>query len=82
VSRLAEPGHAVEEARKLAEQICLNAPVAVWESRAVVRAAAFEDDETLKEMTNKASAAIMGSEDLKEGLAAFIEKRAPVWKGR
>jgi len=54
----------------------------VWESRAVVRAAASEDDETLKKMTDDASRAIMGSEDLKEGLTAFIEKRAPQWKGR
>src|SRR5215203_2476082 len=64
VSRLAEPGRAVAEARALAEQICLNAPMAVWESRAVVRAAAYEDDETLKDMTNAAMATVMGSEDL------------------
>ena len=82
VSRLVEPGQAVAEARRLADQITLNGPVAVWESRAVVRAAASEDDETLKKMTDDASRAIMGSEDLKEGLTAFIEKRAPQWKGR
>src|SRR5262245_60644153 len=44
VSRLAEPGEAVTEARKLADQICLNAPLAIWESRKVVRAAASADD--------------------------------------
>ena len=82
VSRLVDPGQAVAEARRLADQITLNGPVAVWESRAVVRAAAYEDDETLKDMTNAAMATVMGSEDLKEGLTAFIEKRPPVWKGR
>ena len=82
VSRLVEPGEALAEARRLAEQITLCAPLAVWESRAVVRAAAYEDDETLKRMTNKAMGAVMGSEDLKEGLTAFIEKRAPQWTGR
>src|SRR5215203_5120777 len=64
VSRLAEPGQAVAEARRLAAKICENAPMAVWESRAVVRAAAYEDDETLKDMTNAAMATVMGSEDL------------------
>ena len=70
VSRLVEPGEAVDEARRLADQIAADAPLAVWESRAVVRAAAYEDDETLKRMTDQASmATVMGSEDLKEGLA-------------
>ena len=82
VNRLCEPGEALVTATALAEQITACAPLAVYESRRVVRAAASEDDETLKRMTNEATAAIMGSEDLKEGLTAFIEKRPPQWKGR
>ena len=47
-----------------------------------MRAAAAGTEDELKRMTDRASAAVMGSEDLKEGLTAFIEKRAPQWKGR
>ena len=50
--------------------------------RKVVLAAASEDDETLKKMTNDQFATVLQSEDTKEGLTAFIEKRAPQWKGR
>jgi enoyl-CoA hydratase len=81
VNRVVEPGNEVEEATKLAEQICAAAPLAVWASRKVVLASAYEDDETLKAMTNEQFAAILGSEDTKEGLTAFIEKRPPNWQG-
>ncbi|MEL6892682.1 MAG: enoyl-CoA hydratase-related protein [Actinomycetota bacterium] len=82
VSRLADDGAVMDEAHRLADQITACAPMAVWESRKVVRAAAYEDDETLIGMTNAAMGTVMSSEDIKEGLTAFIEKRAPEWKGR
>jgi enoyl-CoA hydratase len=82
VNRLVEPGQAVETATKLAEQICAAAPLAVWASRKVVLASAYEDDDTLKQMTNEAFAKILASEDTKEGLTAFIEKRQPSWKAK
>jgi enoyl-CoA hydratase len=82
VSRLVEPGQAVDEARRIAAQITKSAPLAVWQSRTVVRAAAYADDDELKRMTDEAMGVVQGSEDLKEGLLAFIEKREPNWKGR
>lgn len=82
ISRLVDPGQALDEALRLAEQITAAAPLAVWESRKIVLAAAYEDDDTLKRMTDEAFGRIMGSEDTKEGLAAFIEKRPPNWQGR
>ena len=82
VNRLVEPGEATAEALRLAAQITAAAPLAVWESRKVVLAAATEDDDTLKRMTDEAMGVVMRSEDIGEGLTAFIEKRPPQWKGR
>lgn len=83
VSRLTEPGEALAEAFRLADQITANAPLAIWESRRIVLAAeAAADDDTLKAMTDEAMGRIMRSEDLKEGLTAFVEKRPPNWTGR
>ncbi len=82
VNRLVEPGRAETEAFALAAKVCEAAPLAVWESRKVVLAADWADDEQLRSMTDAAMAAMMRSDDLKEGLTAFIEKRPPRWQGR
>ena len=82
VSRLVAPGEAMNEARKLAAQIATSAPLAVYASRQVVLAAAYQPDDELKKLTNSLFAQVMASEDTKEGLTAFIEKRTPNWTGK
>jgi enoyl-CoA hydratase/carnithine racemase len=72
----------MSEARKLAAQIATSAPLAVYASRQVVLAAAYQPDDELKKLTNTLFAQVMSSEDTKEGLTAFIEKRTPNWTGK
>jgi enoyl-CoA hydratase len=82
VNVLCEPGQAVEKARELAARIEANAPVAVRASRHVLLAAMTEDEDTGWRLSGEGMARAMGSEDFKEGLVAFIEKRPPNWTGR
>jgi len=82
LNRLVEPGQELDSALELAGRVCLAAPLAVWASRRVVLAAAYESEADLIEMTNHEFSKILGSEDTKEGLQAFIEKRPPRWTGQ
>ena len=82
VNVLCEEGQALEAAKKLAAQICENAPLAVRESRRIMLAATDQPDDVGWRMSGEGIVKMFQTEDFKEGLAAFVEKRAPRWKGR
>ena len=82
VNRLVDSDAVVTTAVELAGKIAASAPLAVWASRRVVLASAYASDDALIAMTNEEFGAILQSEDTKEGLTAFIEKRPPRWQGR
>ena len=82
VSRLVEPGDAQNEALRVARQIVAAAPLAVQASRSIVRSAAHDDDDTLRQTSRARLDELLTSEDAAEGLLAFAEKRPPRWQGR
>ena len=82
VNRLCEPAALIDTATALAEQITANAPLAVRASRQIVLDGMLAADDDAWRITNEAFAAVASSEDFGEGPRAFIEKRAPQWKGR
>jgi enoyl-CoA hydratase len=82
VNELTEPGGALSAALALATVITANAPIAVQQSLQALDALASADDADGWELTTKARKVIGQSEDAKEGVAAFFEKRPPTWSGR
>ncbi|MEM7409722.1 MAG: crotonase/enoyl-CoA hydratase family protein [Myxococcota bacterium] len=82
VSRLAEPGKAVDEALALAERVAQNAPLAVAASKQLVRESMGVTEEEFWKLQAPALAQVFTSEDAKEGPKAFAEKRPPNWAGK
>ncbi len=69
-----------DEAYATARRICAGAPlVAAWHKQWIRR---LSDGRPLDEAEKAASFAFLETEDYKEGLAAFFEKRKPVFKAR
>ena len=70
------------KAREFADTICLNGPLAVRACKESAKKSTFLDLRAALENEMSYSAAVFMSDDAKEGIAAFKEKRKPVWKSR
>jgi enoyl-CoA hydratase/carnithine racemase len=81
VNRVTEPGQALTVALELAEDICASSPVSVSASLTALAAQHEADDAAGWEVTAEAVERVTGSDDMKEGVSAFFEKRPPRWTG-
>lgn len=82
VNRVVSKGEGVRAALELAKVICQAAPLAVRISKKMLRTAVLQGEDELWALQAQLGAELMRSEDYLEGPRAFIEKRAPHWKGR
>jgi enoyl-CoA hydratase len=82
VNRVAEPDRLMAEAESLAAAVSTHAPLAVRAClEAVTRGARLPLEEGLA-LEAELFAKLFATEDVREGTRAFLEKRAPVFKGK
>lgn len=82
VNRVVPVESYLDEALKLADEIASRAPLAIRAAKKMINQAhEFSLSEGLKE-ERQAFYSLFASEDQKEGMQAFIEKRKPEWKGK
>ncbi len=82
VNRICEKGALLDECRKMAAMICETGPVAIEQAKYAINHGLETDLHTGLAIESNAYWVTIPTEDRLEGLAAFREKRKPVYKGR
>ncbi len=82
VNKICEPAHLMDEAREMASLICEGGPIALEQAKYAIDAGMETDLHTGLAIESNAYWLTIPTEDRLEGLAAFREKRKPVYKGK
>ncbi len=79
VNRVTAPGEALAGALELADDICASSPVSVSISLSALANQHDDADAAGWAVTAEAVERVKASDDLREGVSAFFEKRPPRW---
>jgi len=82
VNSICEPELLIDEALKMAEMICETGPIAIEQAKFAIDAGMETDLKTGLAIESNAYWITIPTQDRLEGLAAFREKRKPVYKGK
>ncbi len=82
VNRVVPVNGYLDEALKLADEIASRAPLAVRSAKKMINQAYEQTLADGLEVEKQEFYDLFASEDQKEGMQAFIEKRKPEWKGK
>ncbi len=72
----------MERARAMADRIAVNPPLALRFMKEGLRRAAYGDPRTIGGWAIETIRTLMKTEDHREGVASFLEKREPIFNGR
>lgn len=82
VNRLCAPGRVVDQALATARRIVANAPLSIRQAKKSIDFGQGTDLRTGMQLEIEAYYQLIPTEDRREGISAFNEKRTPVFKGR
>ncbi|MFF0010909.1 crotonase/enoyl-CoA hydratase family protein [Streptomyces sp. NPDC005374] len=81
-NRVTARGEATAVALRLAEQLAQNAPLALAAVKQIVRAADGVPEADAFAVQREETRTLMATADVREGMTAFAERRAPRWTGK
>ncbi|MFR1722992.1 enoyl-CoA hydratase-related protein [Emergencia timonensis] len=82
VEKVAAPEELMDEAVKVAKTIASKAPIAIATAKSAINNGFDMDMKSASKFEIETFTAAFGSEDKTEGMAAFLEKRAPEFKNK
>lgn len=82
VTEVAPHGTALDVARRYAEDMLTCAPISLRATKQLALASVEAEASRVQELARSLADRIKQTEDNREGVAAFVDKRKPVWKGR
>jgi enoyl-CoA hydratase/carnithine racemase len=82
LNQVCEPAQLLDECRKMAAMICETGPIAIEQAKYAINHGLETDIATGLAIESNAYWVTIPTEDRLEGLAAFKEKRKPVYKGQ
>ncbi|MGH9556265.1 MAG: enoyl-CoA hydratase/isomerase family protein [Terriglobales bacterium] len=82
VNEVLEPEKLMPRARELAAALMQNSPTSVRLTKALLSEYAREQLDSEMKLGQEENARIRSTDDFREGVTAFLEKRKPKWKGK
>ncbi len=82
VTRVLPTEMLMREAQEIARSLAANAPISMRLVKQVLHKSYDLDLESVMQLETEGTLECIASEDLKEGVTAFLEKRVPIYKGK
>ncbi len=82
VTKVTTPETILQEGMDIARTLAANAPISVRLVKEVLQKSYDLDLEAVMQLETEGTLECFASEDMREGVKAFVEKRSPVYKGK
>ncbi|PLR97557.1 short-chain-enoyl-CoA hydratase [Bacillus sp. T33-2] len=82
VNLVVDPSEVLEEAMTMAKKIAAKSPIGVQYTKKAINEGLDMDIESAISLESDLFGSLFSTEDQKEGMSAFLEKRPPVFKGK